>query len=124
MPRTDHGLFHRWHSKFAEAFHGIALVAKYESSFRVHLVAAVCVIAVATILKCDFLEWCLLLGSIGAVLAAEAFNAAVETLFHALDDATKQRMTGCLDRAAGAVLLTAIFAATIGTIVFVRKMIL
>jgi len=121
MPRTDHRLLNRWIAKFTEAFRGVALVAKYESSFRFHLVASVAVVALAAVLKCDFVEWCLLLGCIGAVLAAEAFNAALETMFHALDGEAKRRMTGCLDRAAGAVLLAAIFAAAIGVIVFVRK---
>lgn len=123
MPRTDHRLFQRWYCKFAEALRGVVLVAKYESSFRVHIVASVGVIAAAVILKCEFVEWCLLLVSIGAVLTAEALNASLETMFHALDNVTKQRMTGCLDRAAGAVMLAALFAATIGAIVFVRKLV-
>lgn len=106
-----------WRRKFAEAFRGVWQVARGESSFRVQLVVAVLVVVAAAALGCDRVEWCLLIGCIGAVLAAEAFNAALETLFHALDDATKQRMTGCLDRAAGAVLLVAVAASMIGVLV-------
>jgi diacylglycerol kinase len=110
-----------WIRKFAEAFHGIALVARYESSFRIHLIASVAVLALAAILHCDAWEWCVLLGCIGLVTTAEVLNTALETLFHALDDPTKQRMTGCLDRAAGAVLLASLTSAGIGAIVFLRK---
>ena len=106
-----------WRRKFAEAFRGVGLTARGEASFRVQLAAAVLVVVAAAVLGCDRVEWCLLVGCIGAVLAAEAFNAALETLFHALDDATKQRMTGCLDRAAGGVLLTALAATVIGVLV-------
>jgi diacylglycerol kinase len=110
-----------WGRKFAEAFRGIGLVARYESSFRIHLLASAAVLTLAAILRCEAWEWCAVLGCIGLVATAEVLNTALETLFHALDDATKQRMSGCLDRAAGAVLLASITSATIGAIVFVRK---
>jgi diacylglycerol kinase len=113
-----------WSAKFADAFRGIGQVVREERSFRVHLPAAVLVILAAGILGCEWVEWCLLVSCIGAVFAAETFNAALETLFHALDTDTKNRMSGCLDRAAGAVLLTAFTAAIIGLIIFGRRMVL
>jgi diacylglycerol kinase len=112
----------RWSTKFREAFHGIGLAFRYESSFRVHVLVAMAVVVLATVLKCDVLEWGLLVLCIGVVLGAEAFNASIETLFHALDDSTKARMTGCLDRAAGAVLLVCLSAAVVGIVIFVRRM--
>jgi diacylglycerol kinase len=111
----------RWSAKFADAFRGVWLAARGERSFRVHLAAAGLVVVAAAGLRCDPVEWCLLVGCVGAVLAAEAMNSAVETLFHALDADTKNRMTGCLDRAAGAVLLTALTAAVIGAIILGRR---
>jgi len=121
MRPTHNSARRSWIRKFAEAFRGIALVARFESSFRIHLFATAAVLALAAILRCEAWEWCALLGCIGLVMASEALNAAMETLFHALDDATKQRMTGCLDRAAGAVLLASIFSAAIGAIIIVGK---
>lgn len=111
----------RWRAKFAEAFNGVRLAVLGESSFAVHLPAAVAVAVAAVLLGCDLLEWCLLLGCVGAVLAAEVFNSALETLFHALDGATKARMTGCLDRAAGAVLIASGTAAAVGALVLGRR---
>jgi diacylglycerol kinase len=97
------------------------LAVRHERSFRVHLVMAVLVLMLAAVLRCDWLEWCLLVGCIGAVFAAETFNSSLETLFHAQDDAVKNRVSGVLDRAAGAVLLVSLAAAVIGLIVFGRR---
>ena len=90
--------------------------------FRVHIPAGVTVLALAAILRCTPLEWCLLVACIVGVSAAEIFNSSLETLFHALDDATKNRMRGCLDQAAAAVLVISIGALAIGMIIFVPKL--
>ena len=100
------------------------LAVRESSSFVVHVPAAAAVLLAAALLGCDPLEWCLLIGCIGGVWAAEVFNASVETLFHALDDAAKARMTGCLDRAAGAVLVASGTATVIGTIILGRRFLL
>lgn len=113
-----------WPIKFADAARGVGLVVREERSSRVHLAAAMLVLIAAAALRCEPVEWCLLVGCIGAVFAAETFNASIETLFHALDDATKARMSGCLDRAAGAVLLTAGTAVVIGAIVLGRRVVM
>ena len=110
-----------WAAKFADAFRGVWLAVRHERSFRVHLPMALAVVVLAAILRCDWLEWCVLIGCIGAVFAAETFNSSLETLFHALDDSTKNRVSGVLDRAAGAVLLVSLAAVAIGLIVFGRK---
>jgi len=114
----------RWRDKFGEAGRGIVLAVRESHSCAIHAFAAVLVVVAAVALECDRVEWCLLIGCIGAVFAAEVFNASIETLFHALDDATKSRMTGCLDRAAGAVLVVAITAIAIGMIVLGRRWLL
>ena len=110
-----------WAAKFADAFRGVWLAVRYERSFRIHLPMALAVLVLAGVLRCDWLEWCVLIGCIGAVFAAETSNSSLETLFHALDNATKSRVSGVLDRAAGAVLLVSLTAVAIGLIVFGRK---
>ncbi len=77
-------------------------------------------VAAALVLQCDPLEWCIVIGCIGLVLTAELFNSALETLFRGLDAETKQRIHGCLDIAAGAVLMASLTAVVIGVIVFGR----
>lgn len=113
-----------WAAKFADAFRGVWLAVRYERSFRVHLPTAAAVVLLAVLLRCEWVEWCLLVGCVGAVFAAETFNSSLETLFHALDEATKSRVSGVLDRAAGAVLLTSLAAAAVGLIVFGRRVLI
>ena len=111
----------RWRDKFHEAFRGLKLGVRGHSSFSVHFFFAALVLATAFALDFDWYEWCLVIGCVGAVIAAELFNSAIETLFHGLDAETKKRINGCLDIAAGAVLAVSITAATVGLIVFGRK---
>jgi diacylglycerol kinase len=111
-----------WRAKFGDAFRGLKLGVRGHSSFFVHFFFAALVIAAAIVLRCQPLEWCLLLGCIGLVLTAELFNSAVETLFHGLDDDTKQRTFTCLDIAAGAVLVASIASAVIGAIIFLPRL--
>lgn len=110
-----------WRDKFREAFRGTKRGIRGHSSFYVHFFFAAIVVAMAGALECDWLEWCLLLGCIGFVFVAELFNSAIETLFHGLDEESKGRIHGCLDIAAGAVLVASLTAALVGGIIFVRK---
>ncbi len=111
-----------WRAKFRDAFRGLKLGVRGHSSFSVHFFFAALVIAAAIALRCDFLDWCLLLGCIGAVLTAELFNSAVETLFQGFDERAKQRTWPALDIAAGAVLVASITAAVIGAMVFLHRL--
>ena len=89
-----------WSRKIGDALRGIRLGVRGHSSFFVHVPCAILAFALAAILKCDRIEWCLIVGCVGFVLAAELANSAIEALFHALDEHTKGRMIGCLDIAA------------------------
>jgi diacylglycerol kinase len=110
-----------WRAKFRAAFRGMKLGVRGNSSFSVHFFFAAMVVAAAIVLRCDPLEWCILVGCIGLVLIAELFNSAVETLFRGLDETTKSQSWPALDIAAGAVLLASITAAIIGSIVFLLR---
>src|SRR6266852_5096451 len=111
-----------WRAKFHAAFRGLKLGIRGHSSFFVHFFFTALVVAAAVVLRCDVLEWCLLLGCIGMVLTAELFNSAVETLFRGLDETTKSRAWPCLDISAGAVLMASLFAVLVGGIVFLRRL--
>lgn len=114
----------RWRDKFREAFRGVKFGVRGHSSFSVHFFFAALVITASLVLGFDWIEWCLVLGCIGGVIAAELFNSAIETVFHGLDPETKDRIHGCLDIAAGAVLVASMTAAVIGCIVFGRKILI
>jgi diacylglycerol kinase len=112
-----------WSVKFRDALRGVRLGMRGHSSFYIHIPCAILALTLAAILKCDRVEWCLIIGCVGFVLAAELANSAIETLFHALDDQAKGRMIGCLDTAAGAVLVAAVTAVVVGAIVFMPKVV-
>jgi diacylglycerol kinase len=112
----------RWRKKFRAACRGLKLGVRGQSSFFVHFFVAALVVTAAAVLRCTLEQWCILLGAIGIVLTAELFNSAVEQLFRGLDDEAKQRAWPCLDIAAGAVLLVSIFAAVIGSLIFLRQL--
>jgi diacylglycerol kinase len=114
----------RWRDKFREAIRGLKLGVRGHSSFSVHFFFAALVLAAALALDFAWVEWCLVLGCVGAVIAAELFNSAIETLFRGLDLETKGRIKGCLDIAAGAVLAVSLTAAIVGLIVFGRKILI
>jgi diacylglycerol kinase len=111
-----------WRAKFRDAFRGLKLGVRGHSSFSVHFFFTALVIAAAIVFRCDFLDWCLLLGCIGLVLTAELFNSAIETLFHGLDAQVKARSSGALDVAAGAVLMASLTAVVIGCMVFLHRL--
>jgi diacylglycerol kinase len=112
----------RWREKFREAFRGVKLGVRGHSSFYVHFFFAALVIAAAVALDCNATEWIALIACIGFVFTAELFNSAIETLFHGLDAESKSRIHGCLDIAAGAVLMASGTATLIGAIVFIKRL--
>jgi diacylglycerol kinase len=111
-----------WRAKFHEALRGVKLGIRGHSSFFVHFFCAALVVAAALVLQCAPIEWCILLGCIGMVLTTELLNSALETLFHGLDTATRQRLRGVLDIAAGAVLMASITTAVVGAIIFGQRL--
>ena len=114
----------RWRDKFTEALRGIRLGMQGQSSFFVHLFCACLVVLAAIALHCDPFEWCLIAGCIGLVFTAELFNSALELMFKGLDPAARNRVYQSLDIAAGAVLIACLTAATVGGIIFGRKLLL
>jgi hypothetical protein len=107
-----------WAHKFSDAFRGLSRAVRSQSSFAVHLAVAAVVVALAAALRVSAVEWCLLVGAIAVVLAAEIFNSAVESLARALGPAWNPRVRDALDMASAAVLVAACGAAVVGLIVF------
>jgi len=110
-----------WRDKFGDALRGLKLGIRGQSSFFVHFFFAALVIAGAIVLRCDAVQWGLLLMCIGMVLTAELFNSAIETLFRGLEAEQRERCFQCLHISAGAVLLTSLMAVGVGVLVFVPR---
>jgi diacylglycerol kinase len=101
----------RWRDKFLDAFRGLRIAVRGQSSFRVHAALAFAVVTAAALLRVTVVQWCLLLLCITTVLAAETFNTALEWMAKAIDR-----------RENPAVLISSIGAAAVGTIVFAFRL--
>lgn len=110
-------------ASFKYAFKGILNLFQSQPNAQIHLVVGTLAIILGLFLKLNFEEWAILSITIFAVLAAEAFNTAIEYLtdlvspdFHPLAGKTK-------DVAAAGVLLTAIGAIFVAIFIFLPKII-
>ncbi|MBI1314039.1 diacylglycerol kinase family protein [bacterium] len=108
-----------WSDKFRDALRGIWFALSTEKSFVVHGAAAVLVVAAAIIFGVSTSEWAILSVCIAAVIAAEIFNSAIESLAHVITKEHHPEIGNGLNAAAGAVLVTACGAASAGLWVFV-----
>lgn len=111
-----------WRKKFQDAFRGIVLSIRHQSSYRVHLVFAIFVPLAAIGLRLDLVRWCILLLCVFAVLSAEMFNTAIETLAKAITKDHNKRVGRALDIASGAVLLCSIGASLVGACIFIQAL--
>jgi diacylglycerol kinase len=107
---------------FGFAFNGLRTVFITQPNARIHLVAAVLVVAAGFYFKISRTEWLFITVAIALVWLAEAFNTALEYLtdlaspqFHHLAGKAK-------DCAAAAVLIAAFMALAVAGIVFLPKM--
>ncbi|MEX2171038.1 MAG: diacylglycerol kinase family protein [Pirellulales bacterium] len=108
-----------WLRKFACAFRGIAVGIRAQNSFYVHIPVTAGAIAAAWWLDVSRIEWCLLVLCIGAVVASEMFNTAIEDLAKAITREQNPHLRDALDAASGAVLIGALTAAGVGALVLV-----
>lgn len=113
----------RWRDRLRPACRGIKLGVRGHSRFFIHFFCSALVLAAAIVLRCDLVQWCLLLGCIGLVHITELLNNAIEALFRGLDEESRSRAATCLDIAAGAVLLASITASVIGGLIFLSRLI-
>lgn len=111
-----------WKTKFQNAFRGIALGVHGQSSFVVHFAAAVLVNIAALLLRCALWQWCVLLLCISMVLAAELMNSAIERLAKGLCQERNEHVGAALDIASASVLCVSVFAAGLGALIFISRL--
>lgn len=108
---------------FRNAGKGILTAARTQANLRVHLLAASIVFILGAALKISLTEGLILLLSVSVVIVAEMVNTAVEFLCDAVTLEKNEFIGYAKDISAGAVLVSAIFAALIGLFIFVPKFI-
>lgn len=106
---------------FRYAVKGVVDLFRFENNARIHLLAAAAVLAAGFYFQLSNTEWALIVTQIALVWAAEAFNTALEKLADAVSTDYHPLIKAVKDLAAGGVLIVAISAAVVGSLVFIPK---
>lgn len=110
---------HKRLKSFAYAWKGIGSFVHKEHNAWIHCSAIIAVTTAGVLFNITRTEWLIILLCFGIVLAAEAFNTAIERLVNLVSPDYHPIAGDVKDIAAGAVLICAITAAIIGAVIFI-----
>ena len=108
---------------FKHAFDGVKYAFQTQINMRFHVLAAAIAIITGLIFELSFIEWGFIALAIASVLSAELFNTAIESLTDLATQEVHPLAKVAKDCAAGAVLITAIFATAVACLIFIPKLI-
>lgn len=103
---------------FGHAWEGIVGVVARERNLRMIIAAFLAAIILGVYLKISFLGFALIILISAAIVAAEMFNAALETLEDIIWPEYRESVKRSKDLAAGAVLVLSLAAMAIGLLIF------
>lgn len=109
-------------ASFGYAFRGLGELVATQHNAWIHAVATVVVCALAVGLGISAGEWLAVVLAIASVWSAEAMNTAFEALCDVVSPDHHPLVRRAKDVAAGAVLVSATGAATVGLIVFAPRL--
>lgn len=107
---------------FRFAFEGAAYLLRTQANARIHLLAAIAVIAVCSFLSLNSIEWAVIVLCIAFVWSSEAVNTAIETLCDRVTTDRDPQIKIVKDVSAAATLFAAIGAACVGGIILGPKL--
>ena len=110
------------YKSFGYAFQGIFNTIRTERNIKIHCAAAILVTIFGIWLQISKTEWMICFILFGLILALELVNTAVEATVDLFTEERKPLAKKAKDAAAGAVLIVPIFAAVIGTLLFIPKL--
>lgn len=110
------------YKSFGYAFQGIFNTIRTERNIKIHCAAAILVTILGIWLQISKTEWMICFILFGLILALELVNTAVEATVDLFTEERKPLAKKAKDAAAGAVLIVAIFAAVIGILIFIPKL--
>lgn len=110
-------------NSFRYAFTGIKTAIKDERNMKIHLLAAMMVVALGILLHIQVWEWIVCIAWIVLVIGAEMFNTAIENTVDLVTKEYSQFAEKAKDVSAGAVLVIAVGAAVSGVLIFLPKII-
>ena len=110
------------YKSFGYAFQGIFNTIRTERNIKIHCAAAILVTIFGIWLQISKTEWMICFILFGLILALELVNTAVEATVDLFTEERKPLAKKAKDDAAGAVVVAAIFAAVIGILIFIPKL--
>lgn len=110
------------YKSFGYAFQGIFNTIRTERNIKIHCAAAILVTIFGIWLQISKTEWMICFILFGLILALELVNTAVEATVDLFTEERKPLAKKAKDAAAGAVLIAAIFAAVIGILILIPKL--
>jgi diacylglycerol kinase len=102
------------------AIAGITQLLKTEQNFKLLILIEVFVVFIGFVLGITETEWLIILTLSALVISLEAMNSALEKLCDLYSKEENSQIKVIKDIAAGAVLISAIFALIIGVIIFTK----
>ena len=116
--RPPEGLWRRRVASFGHAVRGVGAALRSEVHLQFHALATVVVLGLGFYYGITRLEWALVALAIAGVWTAELVNTAIEALTDLASPEYHPLAGKAKDVAAGAVLLAALGALVVGTLVF------
>ena len=111
-----------WLGKFYDAFRGLYVAVRSQSSFVPHFATAAAAVALAAWLGVSSIEWCMVTLGIGLVLIAEVLNTSIEAMARTFNRYPDDNLRDALDIASGGVFMAVLTAVVLGVIVFGPKL--
>ena len=108
---------------FKYAWAGLLVAFKQENNFRIHLSLTIIVLLFSFVLKLNLIEWLFVIIAIALVIITELINSVFERMIDYLKPEKHQSAKEIKDMSAAFVLIAAIIAIIIGTIIFLPKII-
>lgn len=103
---------------FQWATNGILITWREEVNFQIEILLGFGVVMLGKYLHFTKLEWIIIVGCIGAVLAAEMVNTAIEDLCNRVEPKYDSAIKKIKDIMGGFVLIIVITSVTVGLMVF------
>ncbi|WAM32902.1 diacylglycerol kinase [Caldicellulosiruptor morganii] len=107
---------------FDNAINGIIIAFKTQRNMKIHFLIAFLILLFTIVFKLNKIETIIVLFCIGLVITAELINTAIEATIDLIAKDFEPKAKIAKDVAAGAVLVTALLALTVGYFLFYDKM--
>lgn len=105
------------------AIDGIKYTFKNERNLKIQFVFAISTIVLALFLRLNFIEWAILVLTIGFVIFAELINTAFEIIMDVYSQEYNEKIKIVKDIASGAVWITSFISVIVGCSLFLPKLI-